>query len=224
MKELCCRDFNKFLSDNYIPIEFRENDGDDDRDGNMFVFDWNIDGYPCYCPIFFCPWCGKEFETTFVFVLRYRLFVKLDVKEADCADFSLETKIPEEFNHLKKRDWFDADLEKDRNEHKNGGHCSSLEYSLEEDNPVIYMQNIRTYGILKERNFKDGYWVEGNKAEYCDFEPINYCNSCGVNFPEKLDKQLTEILQKEYGLESWRDYKKAPAQFHTDEWWRKRGL
>jgi hypothetical protein len=222
-KKLCCRDFEKFLNEDKIPVEFREKDDEDDRYGDIFVFSWFLDDYPCYCIIPFCPWCGKEMEQTFTYMLRHKLF-RLDVKEADCADFSLETKIPESFNYLKNRDWFNRELENYRKEHKEHGLCSSLEDSLEEDYPIVYMPNIKTYGILKERNFKDGYWVEGNKAEYCDFEPINYCKSCGAKLPEKLDRQLTEILQNEYGLETWRDYKSAPAEFQTDEWWKKRGL
>ena len=74
-----------------------------------------------------------------------------------------------------------------------------------------YIPNIRTYAIL-------------NKKEYGGFEPMDYCPFCGAKLPERLDDKLTEILQKEYGLNSWRDYKKAPAEFHTDEWWKKRGL
>ena len=76
---------------------------------------------------------------------------------------------------------------------------------------IIHIPNIRTYAIL-------------NKKEYGGFEPMDYCPFCGAKLPERLDGKLTEILQKEYGLNSWKDYKKAPHEFHTDEWWKKRGL
>ena len=76
---------------------------------------------------------------------------------------------------------------------------------------IIHIPNIRTYAIL-------------NKKEYGGFEPMDYCPFCGAKLPERLDGKLTEILQKEYGLNSWKDYKKAPHEFHTDEWWVKRGL
>ncbi|MCR4555404.1 MAG: hypothetical protein K5766_01165, partial [Alphaproteobacteria bacterium] len=66
---------------------------------------------------------------------------------------------------------------------------------------IIHIPNIRTYAIL-------------NKKEYGGFEPMDYCPFCGAKLPERLDDRLTEILQKEYGLNSWRDYKKAPAEFH----------
>jgi hypothetical protein len=212
------------LNDERIPIQFRAPDSEDDYYGNMFVFSWFIDDYPRYCPIFFCPWCGIEFDTAFRLALQNILLSKFEVKEADCASFSLETKIPEQFGSLKNRNWFDEDLKNSRATHEDGRHCKSMECSLKEDDPVVYKSNIRTYGILRERNFKDGYWVEGNKAEYCDFELVNYCDCCGAKLPERLDQTLTEILQKEYGLDSWKDYKKAPEEFHTDAWWKKRGL
>jgi Zn-finger nucleic acid-binding protein len=56
------------------------------------------------------------------------------------------------------------------------------------------------------------------------FEAMNYCPFCGAKFPERLDGELSKILQTEYGLESWKEYKKAPKEFKTDEWWKKRGL
>jgi hypothetical protein len=99
-----------------------------------------------------------------------------------------------------------------------------LECFVAEDYPIIYAPNIRTYGILRERNFKDSYWFEEHDILECAFEAINYCDTCGAKLPEKLDQKLTEILQKEYGLDSWKDYKKAPQEFHSDEWWKKRRL
>jgi hypothetical protein len=32
------------------------------------------------------------------------------------------------------------------------------------------------------------------------------------------------LNKKEYGLGSWKDYKKAPPEFQTDEWWKNRRL
>jgi hypothetical protein len=94
--------------------------------------------------------------------------------------------------------------------------CSKLSWFLkggEEEGltSIIHIPNIRTYAIL-------------NKKEYGGFEPMDYCPFCGAKFPERLDAKLTEILRSEYGLETWEDYKKAPHEFHTDEWWRKMGL
>ena len=94
--------------------------------------------------------------------------------------------------------------------------CLSLSWFLKGGDeegltPIIHVPNIRTYAIL-------------NKKEYGGFEPMDFCPFCGAKFPQRLDRKLTEILQTEYGLQSWRDYKKAPHEFHTDEWWKKRGL
>jgi hypothetical protein len=96
------------------------------------------------------------------------------------------------------------------------GLCSSLSYYVDggEDcglTPLIHIPNIRTYAIL-------------NKKEYGGFEPMDYCPFCGAKFPDRLDEKLTAILQQEYSLNSWKDYKKAPHEFQTDEWWKKRGL
>ena len=74
-----------------------------------------------------------------------------------------------------------------------------------------YISNIRAYVFFR-------------KDEKGVFDAMDYCPFCGAKLPERLDEKLTEILQKEYGLSSWKDYKKAPHEFHTDEWWKKRGL
>ena len=76
---------------------------------------------------------------------------------------------------------------------------------------VIHIPNIRTYAIL-------------NKKEYGGWTAMDYCPFCGAKFPERLDEKLSEILRNEYGLECWKDYKKAPHEFWTNEWWKKRGL
>ena len=76
---------------------------------------------------------------------------------------------------------------------------------------ATYLPMIRSYVVFSQH-------------EKGEFEPMEYCPFCGAKLPERLDGVLTGILQKEYGLNSWKDYKKAPHEFHTDEWWKKRGL
>ncbi len=103
----------------------------------------------------------------------------------------------------------------DRNQHK-FSICKTLSYYIDggyDDGmtSLIHIPNIRTYAVL-------------NKKEYGGWTAMDYCPFCGAKFPERLDKKLTEILQNEYGLTSWRDYKQAPHEFDTDEWWKKRGL
>ncbi|MDR3317751.1 MAG: hypothetical protein LBS71_03025 [Puniceicoccales bacterium] len=76
---------------------------------------------------------------------------------------------------------------------------------------LIYFSNVRLYALLDNHVFHDD-----------NFEPIDYCPFCGFKFPRRLDEELTKILQTEYGLESWKDYKKAPEEFHSDKWWKER--
>ena len=111
---------------------------------------------------------------------------------------------------------WDNKIAKYNNSHISGSVCDQLSWFLkggDEENltPIIHIPNIRTYAIL-------------NKKKYGGFEPIDYCPFCGAKFPDRLDEKLTEILRKEYGLNSWKDYKQAPPEFRTDEWWIKRGL
>ena len=57
-------------------------------------------------------------------------------------------------------------------------------------------------------------------------QEIQYCPWCGTKLPKELSNEWWDILEKEYNiiypLESERD--KVPAEFWTDEWWKKRGL
>jgi hypothetical protein len=78
---------------------------------------------------------------------------------------------------------------------------------------LVYLPNVRLYALFNNPVFDDK-----------GFEPMDYCPFCGAKFPERLDEELSKILQRECGLESWKDYKKAPQEFHSDEWWKKRGL
>lgn len=99
--------------------------------------------------------------------------------------------------------------------------CSLLKIFTDNDiTPVLegsinlcYLPNIRSYVVR-------GNPLGGNKSVEC----IDYCPFCGASLPGRLDFKLTEILKSEYGLTSWRDFEKAPSEFQTDEWWKKRGL
>lgn len=56
---------------------------------------------------------------------------------------------------------------------------------------------------------------------------IDFCPYCGTKLPEALSDMWFDILEKEYGLDdpSWPEQKeRVPAEFNTDEWWKKRGL
>lgn len=56
---------------------------------------------------------------------------------------------------------------------------------------------------------------------------INNCPWCGAKLPSHLAEKREEILLNEYGIDDMYDTeqaKKIPAEFFTDEWWKKRGL
>jgi hypothetical protein len=178
---------------------------------NLVAISWNKSR--CLYIIFFCPWDGEELEQAFTWNLREKLHDN-GVANAYLDEFDFETQIPSNLTHLKSKQWWDNTVLTLKTQHGTGV-CSILEQQLNPEDahgiPLKYFPNIRAYAIL-------------NKKKYGGFEPMDYCPFCGAKFPERLDAKLTEVLRSEYGLKSWEDYKKAPHEFHTDEWWRKRGL
>ncbi len=88
------------------------------------------------------------------------------------------------------------------------------------DHSVIYRQRYREYFIYT------------NEEERHPDEPFNmladifYCPWCGTKLPKSLPDEWDDILEKEYGIEdpTDSDREKVPAEFWTDEWWKKRGL
>lgn len=64
--------------------------------------------------------------------------------------------------------------------------------------------------------------VHGERTGYL----IKYCPFCGTKLPTSLADEWWNVLEKEYALEDpvHDDRKKVPAEFWTDEWWKKRGL
>jgi hypothetical protein len=216
----CCESFARWLCDDNLPLVFTKSEGD--TFGNLFALKYEVE-----CPkirgLYFCPWCGKELDQAFTLDLRYRLS-DLGVERAFFDDFNFDTEIPEHLKYLRSRIWWDEDIYIYQKQHRQlrtrkGHPCDLLEHDIDEDTPVIYLENIRTYGLLKSKVFDVETYDINTKNEYCDFEPINYCYFCGAKFPDRLDEKLSEILRSEYGLESWKDFKRAPHEFHTDEWW-----
>ncbi|MDR2666959.1 MAG: hypothetical protein LBB34_02485, partial [Holosporales bacterium] len=151
----------------------------------------------------------------------YQLLETLNIQP-----YTEKTKIENEIHDFLKeygpidsnesRKWWDEQINIGRTEHCKSGSCNEMKDCFEDEQnhgitSIIHIPNIRTYAIL-------------NKKEYGGFDPINYCPFCGAKLSERLDEKLTEILRSEYGLDSWKDYKKAPQEFQTDEWWKKRGL
>ncbi|WP_341751171.1 DUF6980 family protein [Candidatus Tisiphia endosymbiont of Piscicola geometra] len=58
-------------------------------------------------------------------------------------------------------------------------------------------------------------------------QEIDFCPWCGIKLPEKVSHdEWWNILEKEYNITDPRNSEKeiVPAEFWTDEWWKKRGL
>lgn len=91
--------------------------------------------------------------------------------------------------------------------------CWALQDALREDTcPIDYDAKFRVYRI------KD---TQGDCAMI-----MTYCPHCARKFPTDLRNAWYEILTSEHAIQDALDtYKeKAPKEFHTDEWWKKRGL
>ncbi len=56
---------------------------------------------------------------------------------------------------------------------------------------------------------------------------IYNCPWCGFKLPPILSDERDDILERDFGVENYMDkdqLAKIPAEFLTDEWWKKRGL
>ena len=180
---------------------------------NLVVIKWTHEGNQCFQIIEFDPWTGVELPASKEWTVREHLLdIGLDSAfEPDfsvysaTSDYQMDTAISE----------YKMELDSFRKQHINGVCSAILENTINlkgaHECPLLYIPNIRTYAIL-------------NKKEYGGWTAMDYCPFCGAKFPERLDENLSEILQNKYGLESWRDYKKAPHEFWTDEWWKKRNI
>ncbi|UCM85512.1 MAG: hypothetical protein LF885_05965 [Rickettsia endosymbiont of Culicoides impunctatus] len=69
---------------------------------------------------------------------------------------------------------------------------------------------------------RDYLTIHGEATGYS----IQYCPWCGTKLPRELWDEWYDILSSEYGIEdpTENDREKVPAEFWTDEWWKKRGL
>jgi hypothetical protein len=213
----CCDVCGKLCKDCDFPVFVRF------RNVNI---EFNQKNYNACCNFSFCPWCCFKYynlENVWKKDLLETYKINYDALEATQE----LPKIPNEFDGDEwwiKREYFDftkgygGEKSVPVSKTYNHAYCCDLMYDLLDKNGhdsfrsyIKFFPNICTYVILsKKRGYK--------------FEPIDYCPFCGAKFPKRLGEELSKILQSEYGLESWKDYKKAPAEFHSDEWWKKRGL
>lgn len=133
-------------------------------------------------------------------------------------------KIPKEFltdewwkirhiNNLKYDDMI-IESEKDKHYRNKGPHCCNDLYKelLSDGSLLDYDAKYREYGIKIPKSTA--------------IMIMDYCLFSGDQFPIDLTDQWFAILEQEYGLENpcEEDKKKVPAEFLTDEWWKKRGL
>jgi hypothetical protein len=100
-----------------------------------------------------------------------------------------------------------------KTEDQNTHCCESMAEDIENTYcPIRYVKKYREY-LIELRQSTGGI-------------KMAYCFSCGTILPESLRNLWFDILEKEYSLESPldNDKEKIPAEFQTDEWWKKRGL
>lgn len=214
---------------NHSRLQLRYNKYEQEEYFSIPLYFHGMQGYY----VFFDPWNGAELRCEYDSdkINNYRESMRSDKRlyrkrgdECYLHNYSYLKKKHDEFlnrfgpiTSKKSRKCWDSEIKEGKEKHYSAtGVCRTLSYFIdggEEEGltPIIHVPNIRTYAIL-------------NKKEYGGFEAMDFCPFCGAKFPKRLDGKLTEILQKDYGLKSWRDYKKAPHEFWTDEWWKKRGL
>jgi hypothetical protein len=192
-----------------------------------------------FTPMLFDPWSGYWIEESYV-SCYYSAFAnswknrsqQIYTKHANMNTWHL--------GDLPEKDWLFKIFEEDRKLHSKERFCTSLEsstrYGERCDTSLIEIPNIRVVAVLNKRKY--GGWTSKQfelfsqrngyqgleKWEFSGWTALNFCPFCGASLPERLDKKIIEVLRDEYSLTSWKDYKKAPHEFHTDEWWRKRGL
>jgi hypothetical protein len=112
----------------------------------------------------------------------------------------------------------DKQLEEDKKNYKGPHCCLIMHYAIDETDPAnvspcSYSPKFREYYL----DATDGFG--GGKIDFCPF--------CGTKLPKGLSDEWFDILEKEYGLDDpgMPDQKeKVPAEFKTDEWWKKREL
>ena len=92
--------------------------------------------------------------------------------------------------------------------------CEKMMYEISMNQlmptPFIYDSVFREYAIT----------IPQSSSVFC----ITYCPMCGTKFPVDLRNKWFDVLEQEYGLDdpsSSEQRDKIPAEFLTDEWWKK---
>lgn len=90
--------------------------------------------------------------------------------------------------------------------------CDTLKTFLNDCKVALkYNKSIRSLSILIQRDRRQG---------------ITHCPWCGTKLPFSLLDERDKVLLDEFGIDmdDVQKAKELPAEFLTDEWWKKRGL
>lgn len=71
------------------------------------------------------------------------------------------------------------------------------------------------------------YYIRVPVSKSSTVHSISHCPWCGTKLPSYLGDIRSDILENEYGIDdedNKKQAKKIPAEFFTDEWWKKRAL
>lgn len=105
------------------------------------------------------------------------------------------------------------EVEEERRNYKGPHCCMTMHYELLSDYKTLaYSPKWREYGVIIPNS--------------STIMLMDYCMFCGKKLPLSLRNKWFDVLEEEYRLDvSISNYKKkVPAEFLTDEWWKKRGL
>ncbi len=94
--------------------------------------------------------------------------------------------------------------------------CFDMDSMLDDDEGLY---NVKYNPKLRK------YYLKSLSGPY--IRTLEFCSWCGTQLPKNLNDEWFDILEQEYGLDMPRtvkQQKKIPAEFLTDEWWKKRGL
>ncbi len=98
--------------------------------------------------------------------------------------------------------------------------CNFMQHFLDDTRmPLMYSPIYKEYGIILLDQGKD-------EKDLLEREIISYCPWCSTHLQTDLRDKWYEILEKEYQIDpdDEKQKKSIPAEFYTEEWWKKRGL
>jgi hypothetical protein len=99
--------------------------------------------------------------------------------------------------------------------------CEVMESILERgSSALVYHANVRSYEIREIIRYRKKISIGASNG-------IRYCPWCSSKLPKSLEDEWEDELRKTLGIERAlepEEYNLIPAEFQTDEWWKKRGL